>query len=74
MHRRLVKSFATLMGASALLLAPIALAAPAHAGVVAAEQEFLEPDEVVPFSIEANDGGFWESYLAGARGTPMPCA
>jgi hypothetical protein len=65
MNRRLVRSFATMMGASALLVAPIALAAPAHAAVVAAEQEFLEPDDVVPFSMEANEEDFWERYLAG---------
>ncbi len=64
MHRRLVKSFGTMMGASALLVAPIALAAPAHAGVVTAEQAFLEPDDVVPFSLEATEEDFWERYLA----------
>ena len=64
MHRRLVKSFATMMGASVLLVAPIALGAPALAAVVAAEQVFLEPDDVVPFSIEATDPDFWERYLA----------
>ena len=68
MYRRLVKSFATMMGAYALLVAPIALAAPAHASVVSAEQQFLEPDDVVPFSIEANDPDFWERYLAGDPG------
>jgi hypothetical protein len=35
---------------------------------VAAEGQFLEPDDVVPFSIEANDPDFWESYLAGDPG------
>ncbi len=64
MHRCLVKSFASMMGACALIVAPIALAAPAHAAVVAAEQQFLEPDDVVPFSIEATDPDFWEGYLS----------
>jgi hypothetical protein len=63
MHRRLVKSFATMIGASVLLVVPVVLAAPAHAGVVAAEQPFLEPDDVVPFSIEANEDEFWEAYV-----------
>ncbi len=64
MHRRLVNSFATMMGASALLAASLALAAPAHAAVVAAEQAFLEPDDVVPFSLEATEEDYWERYLA----------
>jgi hypothetical protein len=64
MHRRLVKSFAAMMWASALLVAPIVLAAPAHAAVVAAEQVYLEPDDLVPFSIEANQEDFWERYLS----------
>ena len=65
MHRRLVKSFATMMGASALLVAPLALSAPAHAGVVTAEQAFLEPDDVVPFSFKATQEDYWEGYLSG---------
>ena len=64
MHRRLVQSFATMLGTSAALMAPVALTAPASAAVVAAEQAFLEPDDVVPFSIEANEEDYWERYLS----------
>jgi hypothetical protein len=64
MHRRLVISFATIMGAFAFIAVSIAAAAAAHAAVVTAEQAFLEPDDVVPMSIAAHQEEYWEQYLA----------
>ena len=63
MHRRLVKSLATMMGAAALVVAPIALLAPA------ANAEVLDtPDATVPFSAAANQPDFWEEWLETERG------
>ena len=63
MHRRLVKSLATMMGAAALVVAPIALLAPA------AHAEVLDtPDATVPFSAAANQPDFWEEWLETERG------
>lgn len=56
MHRRVLKSFAPLVGAAALIAAPIAFAAPASAAVIA-------PDETIPFDPELLDPAAWEEIL-----------
>ncbi|GAA4401807.1 hypothetical protein GCM10023168_11770 [Fodinibacter luteus] len=58
MHRRVIKSLIPLVGAAALVAAPIALAAPASAAPV-------DPDE--------NKTWFWENYLLEEEGILALC-
>ena len=58
MHRRLVKSLATMMGAAALVVAPIALIAPA-----AQADHILTPDEVLENDPFYNDENNWVATL-----------
>jgi hypothetical protein len=61
MHRRLLKPLATVMGAAALMVAPIALAAPASAvSIVAAP---ITPDETWEHDPDYNDPTFWEEWI-----------
>ena len=63
MHRRLVTSFASIMGAAALVATPLALVAPAAqaAPVVSA---VIPPDETWDFDEDYNHEEFWEQFLA----------
>jgi LPXTG-motif cell wall-anchored protein len=58
MHRRLVRSLATMMGAAALVVAPIALIAPA-----AQADHVLTPDSFLPGEPEYNDEDNWAAQL-----------
>ena len=58
MHRRLVKSLATMMGAAALLVAPIALIAPS-----AQAAHVLTPDEYAAGTPGNNNEATWEAFL-----------
>ncbi|MDF3046845.1 MAG: hypothetical protein K0R30_3073 [Ornithinibacter sp.] len=58
MHRRLVRSVATMMGAAALVVAPIALLAPA-----AQADHVLTPDSFLPGEPEYNDEDNWAAQL-----------
>ena len=58
MHRRLVKSLATMMGAAALVVAPIALIAPA-----AQADHVLTPDDVLENDPFYNDENNWVATL-----------
>jgi hypothetical protein len=58
MHRRLLKPLATVMGAAALMVAPIALIAPS-----AQAEPLTTPDATVPFSAAANQLSFWVNWL-----------
>lgn len=62
MHRRVLKSLLPLVGAAALIAAPIALAAPASASSVTTA--VITPDETVPFDEDLNHPEYWEEYLA----------
>lgn len=54
---RLLKPFVPLVGAAALIAAPVAFAAPAFAAVI-------EPDDSIPFDPELLDPTVWEDILA----------
>lgn len=54
---RVLKPFVPLVGAAALITAPVAFAAPAFAAVI-------EPDESIPFDPELLDPTVWEDILA----------
>src|ERR687897_409694 len=58
MHRRLVKSLATMMGAAALVVAPIAFIAPA-----AQADHVLTPDSFLPGESQYNDEENWAAQL-----------
>ena len=60
---RLIKSLATVMGAAALIVAPMAIVAPsAHA------ETLTVPDRKVQGTPEANQPAFWVDYLEDERG------
>ena len=59
MHRRLVKTLATLIGAAALVVAPIALLAPS-----ASAEVLTTPDDRVEGTAEHNQADWWQNaYL-----------
>lgn len=66
MHRRVLKSLAPLVGAAALIAAPIAFAAPAAAAVI-------EPDQIIPFERELLDPATWEDIFAEEDGVDTWC-
>ena len=68
MHRRLVKSLATMMGAAALLVAPIALVAPA-----ANADHVLTPTEFTPQSPDDNKTATWVAFLEAKGYTDVEC-
>lgn len=61
MHRRLLKPLAAVIGAAALMVAPIALAAPASAASIIAAP--IDPDETWEHEPEYNDPVFWEEWI-----------
>lgn len=71
-HRRLLKSLVPLVGAAALIAAPIAFAAPASAAGISAA--VIAPDESIPFDEDLNHVEYWEEYLAEEEGIDAWCA
>src|SRR5918994_168691 len=68
MHRRLVKSLATMMGAAALVVAPIAFIAPA-----AQADHVLTPDSFLPGESQYNDEENWAAQLEEAGFVNVEC-
>ena len=60
---RLIKSLATVMGAAALIVAPMAIVAPS-----AQAETLTVPDRKVEGTPEANQPAFWVDYLEDERG------
>lgn len=71
MRRLNLKPLATVMGAAALMVAPVALAAPSFAAAIVAAP--LVPDETMPHSPELNNPETWEQWLLDEEGIVASC-